>query len=413
MRTWVLRLALWATAGSLASLATAFAHDGASCTKASGDAQIAACTRIITAGGPRARNLAAAHTNRANAYFRKGDADHALADYNEAIRLDPKLADAYNGRGNVYHDLKRDLDRALADYDEAIRLNPKLAYAYNGRGNVYDDKGDRDRAFSDYTESIRLDPKIAEPHNGLGNVYMAKRDLDHAFADYDEAIRLDPAYAIAYQNRSHAHLAKGEVDQAVADLDEAVRVNPNDANNYARRGGAYLAKGDLDHVIADEDEAIRRDPKLEAAYFILGIAALYGGDLAKAQADLSQANALDPKDAYAAIWFDIAGRRNGQPSALSQTSAQVDMTKWPAPVIRMFLGQLPRDAVLAAADAPEPFTKQGQVCEANMYGGEGELRSGAKDDATRLYKEAANDCPKDFTEWATANLALKALGAAP
>ena len=39
-----------------------------------------------------------------------------MADYDEAIRLDPKFAIAYGNRGNVY-DARRDYDRAVADYD--------------------------------------------------------------------------------------------------------------------------------------------------------------------------------------------------------------------------------------------------------------------------------------------------------
>ena len=79
----------------------------------------------------------------------------------------------------------------------------------------------------------------------------------------------------------------------------------------------------------------------------------------------------------------------------------------------MYLGQLPYDAALAAADDPDAVKKRGQVCEATMYGGELALRSGAKDDARSRFTAAANDCPKAFTEWSTANLALKALAAAP
>ena len=75
------------------------------------------------------------------------------------LRLDPKLALAYDNRGNAYA-RKGDLDRALADYDEAIRLDPKLALAYYNRGNAYAKMGDPDRALADYNEAIRLDPKL-------------------------------------------------------------------------------------------------------------------------------------------------------------------------------------------------------------------------------------------------------------
>jgi tetratricopeptide (TPR) repeat protein len=56
----------------------------------------------------------------------KGDHDRALADYNEAIRLDPKGALIFRDRGDAYVD-KGDPERSHADYDAAIRdLTPTM-----------------------------------------------------------------------------------------------------------------------------------------------------------------------------------------------------------------------------------------------------------------------------------------------
>ena len=130
-------------------------------------------------------------------------------------------------------------------------------------------------------------------------------------------------------------------------------------------------------------------------------------------ADESQANAINPKFAYAALWLDIVGQRNNVPSNLPQAVSQIDMTAWPAPVIRMFLGQLTPAAALAAGDDPDANKKVGQVCEANFYSGKLALRTGGKDEATLLFKLASSGCPKSFTEYAAANAELKALGATP
>jgi lipoprotein NlpI len=89
------------------------------------------------------------------------------------------------------------------------------------------------------------------------------------------------------------------------------------------------------------------------------------------------------------------------------------MTVWPAPVIHMFLGQTTPAAVLAAADDPNAAKKTDHVCEANFYSGEWALRQGNKDDAARLFRVAARDCPRAFVEATAAALELKALGATP
>ena len=57
------------------------------------------CTAVIQSGLIVGHNLAIAYNNRGNAYKANGDLDRAIADYNQAIALDPKYALAYNNRG--------------------------------------------------------------------------------------------------------------------------------------------------------------------------------------------------------------------------------------------------------------------------------------------------------------------------
>ena len=70
----------------------AAADDFEDCTKALGDAAIAACTRTIDSGTYRGRDLATLFNNRGIRLARKGEPDRAIADYGEAIRLDPTNA---------------------------------------------------------------------------------------------------------------------------------------------------------------------------------------------------------------------------------------------------------------------------------------------------------------------------------
>ena len=67
-----------------------------------------------------------AYTNRGNLYADKGEKDLALNDYNQAIKLNPQLAEAYVNRGTLYQE-KGEYELALKDYNQAIKLNPQLA----------------------------------------------------------------------------------------------------------------------------------------------------------------------------------------------------------------------------------------------------------------------------------------------
>ncbi|RWP04070.1 MAG: hypothetical protein EOQ97_24460 [Mesorhizobium sp.] len=75
----------------------------------------------------------------------------------------------------------------------------------------------------------------------------------------------------------------------------------------------------------------------------------------------------------------------------------------------MLLGEKTPAETLAAADDPDAATKTGQVCEANFYTAELSQLHAYNDEALRLYRLAASDCPKDFYESIAANAALRAL----
>ena len=194
---------------------------------------------------------------------------------------------------------------------------------------------------------------------------------------------------------------EGDRGRSISDYIEMIPLN---------RGAKDQAKSDRDQVIVYYNAAIRRDPKDDDAYFHRGLANLYDGFLRLALADLSQASKLDPEYAYYALWLDILDKRGNAASRLPQAISQINMTKWPAPVIRLFLGQTTPAAVLAAADDPDANTKRAQLCEANFYLGELALQQGAKENAARLFRLAAADCPREFVEGPAASAELKTLG---
>ena len=76
-----------------------------------------------------------AYINRARVWSRKKQFHRAIADYSEAIRLDPAFAVAYNDRGMVWSE-KQEFDKAIADYGQAIRHDPRDAFAHINRSVV-------------------------------------------------------------------------------------------------------------------------------------------------------------------------------------------------------------------------------------------------------------------------------------
>ena len=95
----------------------------------------------------------------------KGEIEMALGELNQAIRLNPKMQDAYMNRAFLWI-AKQEYDKAIADCEEAIRLDPQYSLAYINRSAAWKAGGEYDRAISDLDEAIRLDPKDSRPWNG-------------------------------------------------------------------------------------------------------------------------------------------------------------------------------------------------------------------------------------------------------
>jgi tetratricopeptide (TPR) repeat protein len=243
-------------------------------------------------------NYAYAYYNRGVAKSALGDIQGAIADYNEAIRINPNYAYAYYNRGVMKYELG-DKQGAIADYNEVIRLNPKNEVAYNNRGLTKDVLGDKQGAIADYNEAIRLNPKNEVAYNNRGITKYELGDKQGAIADYNEVIRLNPKNEVAYNNRGLTKDVLGDKQGAIADYNEAIRLKPDYAFAYGSRGNAKSALGDKQGAIADYNEAIRLKPNYALAYNNRGIAKSDLGDKQGAIADYNEAIRLNPNYALA------------------------------------------------------------------------------------------------------------------
>jgi tetratricopeptide (TPR) repeat protein len=170
---------------------------------------VVACNKAAVQKQATLKNAEGYHA-RGPEYLDNGDYDYdnAIADFTQAINLDPDNVYAYNGRGFAYS-IKGDYDNAIADYTQAIKLNPDDPTAYYFRGLAYRDKGDYDRAITDFTHVIRLDPNDAEVYTNRGVAYDSKGDHNRAIADYETALRLDPNDSYTQQRLEDARQARG------------------------------------------------------------------------------------------------------------------------------------------------------------------------------------------------------------
>ncbi|MDR3632374.1 MAG: tetratricopeptide repeat protein [Isosphaeraceae bacterium] len=262
--------------------------------------------------------------------------DIALAEYNEALQIDPDDAEAHLRRGNLRKERKHDLKRALADYDEAIRLDPKVAAAYHERGQALLAVGRYDDAVKDFTEAVKLDPKDVGSVHGRGIAHQLKGDLGRAIDDYNAAILLAPDDPVAHLNRGNAWCDQQDYDKAVADYTEAIRLDKHYVLAYNNRGIVWRLKSEFDKAVSDHNVAVRLAPKDHTGYLLRGIAWKQLKEYDRALADYNGAIELEPRCAESLngrAWIlatcPDANIRNGRISYDSAVRA-CSLTSWRA-----------------------------------------------------------------------------------
>ena len=225
------------------------------------------------------------HFNLGNEYYNRYLFDEAINEFNEAIRIDPIMAEAYIARGNTYSgrfEFERALDNystaawinpdydnyamgysyfldknyrsAVNEFSQAIANNTNLLAAYNDRGLAYANMNELDRAIADFDEAVRIEPNSAFAYNNRGNASLLKGDLDKAIEDYSRASDLYSNLVFPYSGRGLAYYRAKAYDNAIADYTRAIDLTPGDYNLYISRGDAYRAKGEA--ALAENDYAM-------------------------------------------------------------------------------------------------------------------------------------------------------------
>jgi tetratricopeptide (TPR) repeat protein len=153
--------------------------------------------------------LACVHSLRGAARERKGDLEAALADFDEAIRLDPTYVVARWNRFLVCLMLGRQ-DAAQAERRDLRTPGKK----------------DLESIVSLFDSLTMFRPELVEPHVVRGFCYWMEANLEKAAAEYSEALRLDPSQAEVYFRRGLIRHAQGKHAEAAADLAKAKELAP-------------------------------------------------------------------------------------------------------------------------------------------------------------------------------------------
>ena len=319
------------------------------------------------------------------------------------------LAISYQKVGDVQA-AQSNLPAALASYQASKAISDRLAKSDPGNarwqrdvaisheriGNVQVAQGDLAAALSSYRAEqaildrlVKSDPgnagwqrDLAETYEFVGDVLKAQNDApaallssyQMALAIFDRLAKSDPSNAdwqrelsVAYQRVGYAQKAQDDLPAALASYqaffaiaDRLAKSNPGNigwqrdlALSYYNVGKVQFDLGRLDEALNNFNAAIKvgKAPDNSFIYGQRALAKLYTNDTAGAADDAAMALKLKPAEPYYVMWLHVMRARAGQNDAdeIAANAKSIDRSKWPWPVVALFLGSINPDAVRTAA----------------------------------------------------------------
>jgi len=196
---------------------------------------------------------------------RTGEAvTQAVADYRQAIQLDPTYAPSYAGLAGAltlaadYKDVPSSqvLPEAEAAAVKALQLDDNLAYAHAVLGQIRAYRLEWPGVLDEFKRAIELNPGEANSHHWYGLALASAGRSDEAISEMKLAQELDPRSLIINANLSWVLYLAGTYDEAIAQAQKTVAMDSSFAVAHGYLGQAYLARGDDAQALLELQQAL-------------------------------------------------------------------------------------------------------------------------------------------------------------
>jgi tetratricopeptide (TPR) repeat protein len=193
---------------------------------------------------------ATAHLERGVQLEQVGRLEDAVAETEEALRLDPGLVKAHINLLILYSRMGN-REKAEEHYRAAVKLNPtQFPDAYYNYGVLLIMEGKLEEAEQAFRKALAISPSYAAAHNDLGNVLERQGKLAEAAAEYAKAIEGDPSFRRGHFNLGRALINQHKYAEAIEQLLQTRTPVDEETPAYLYAlGAAYGRAGDSSNAV--------------------------------------------------------------------------------------------------------------------------------------------------------------------
>jgi serine/threonine-protein kinase len=199
-------------------------------------------------------------------YYRsrgEGDMQRAVELFEEALRLDPSMAEAWEKKASVYLNqtfggtlaLEEGLEKVRIAHDRAVELDPALAESHYQKGFLQMAfELDWDGAEASMQKTLASVPNHSGALSGLAFLRLAQDRFDEAIELSRRSIRADPLRIASHHNHGMLFYKGGHPDQAVPVFRDTLEISPQMVRGHFRLALALLASGDAGAALEEAEQ---------------------------------------------------------------------------------------------------------------------------------------------------------------
>ncbi|MGZ5001572.1 MAG: tetratricopeptide repeat protein [Chthoniobacterales bacterium] len=170
--------------------------------------------------------------------------------WTQTLARTSRNAIAHKSLGYTFHEKGR-LDEALAEYERALEINPRLASARSNLGVTLLQLGRREESLSHLQKALESNPNVPDFHSNLGLALLDTSHVNEALAEFQKALQLNPDLAGAHYNLGNILVELGRAPEALPHYQRVLELDPND----------FAALNNLAWLLATSPQAEIRDGK--------------------------------------------------------------------------------------------------------------------------------------------------------
>jgi tetratricopeptide (TPR) repeat protein len=199
-------------------------------------------------------------------YAKMGDAcffekryESAINAYNQALEIQPELADTWNNRGVVLTRMQR-YQEAIDSYEKATQIRPSYPDAWNNKGVVLLEMQQFPEAITCYEKAIQAKSDYADAWNNRGVALSKMQKYEEAVISYNQALSIKNDYTDAWNNLGVAFTKLENYDAAIDAYNNATKLRPDFYRIWYNKARCYALQGQIELTIENLKRSINLNP---------------------------------------------------------------------------------------------------------------------------------------------------------